>query len=145
VGVPNIQKHVISHANQRYIAGGYSRPVIDAVVATGTFAYTIHHTDNAVLMDVFTFDRVYLGQATYGQLTGFNLDSVTIGIHKAGDSTFNRNWQISQGSIIANAGAGIEDIHPILVEGEASSWRRRKKNEFRSCPPIVLKFVCIDH
>ena len=51
-------------------------------------------------------------------MTNFNFDCVTVGIHKLGDSTFNRNWQIAQGSIIANTGEEIEDIHPIIVEGQ---------------------------
>ncbi|MBN2137057.1 MAG: hypothetical protein JW720_04570 [Sedimentisphaerales bacterium] len=62
--------------------------------------------------------ELYLGPATYGQLTNFNLDCVTVGIHKLGDSTFNRNWQIAQGSIIANTGKTIEEIHPIIIEGK---------------------------
>ena len=61
---------------------------------------------------------VYLGAATYGQLTNFNLDCVTVGIHKLGDSVFNRNWQIAQGSIIANVGKSLDEIHPIIVEGQ---------------------------
>jgi len=89
-------------------------------VAAKTFTYSVDHTDNAVLMDVFTFGAyggVRLGPATYGQLTSFNLDCVTVGIHKSGDGTFNRNWQIAQGSIIANTGARVEDIHPIIIDG----------------------------
>ena len=43
---------------------------------------------------------------------------MTVGIHKLGDSTFNRNWQIAQGSIIANTGPRIEDIHPLIIEGQ---------------------------
>ena len=35
-----------------------------------------------------------------------------------GDGTFNRIWQIAQGSIIANAGPAVDEIHPIIVEGE---------------------------
>ncbi len=31
---------------------------------------------------------------------------------------FNRNWQIAQGSIIANTGPRLEDIHPIIIEGQ---------------------------
>jgi hypothetical protein len=119
--VPRILHCHVNPANQRYIRGGYSRSVIDAVVAAGTFSFAINHTDNAVLMDVFTFGvhgGVYLGPATYGQLTSFNLDCVTVGIHKLGDGTFNRNWQIAQGSIIANTGPRVEDIHPIIVEGQ---------------------------
>jgi hypothetical protein len=119
--VPRILHCHVNPANQRFIRGGYSKSVIDAVVAAGSFSYTINHTDNAVLMDVFTFGvygGVYLGPATYGQLTSFNLDCVTVGIHKLGDGTFNRNWQISQGSIIANTGPRIEEVHPIIVEGQ---------------------------
>jgi hypothetical protein len=40
-----------------------------------------------------------------------------VGVHKTGESAVNRNWQIAQGSIIANAGPRLEDIHPIIVEG----------------------------
>jgi hypothetical protein len=119
--VPRILHCHVNPANQRYIRGGYSRAVVDAVVAAGTFSFAINHTDNAVLMDLFTFGvygGAYLGPATYGQLTSFNLDCVTVGIHKLGDGTFNRNWQIAQGSIIANTGPRIADIHPIIVEGQ---------------------------
>lgn len=119
--IPRILHCHVNPANQRFIVGGYSRAVVDAVMAKKTFTYAINHTDNAVLMDLFTFGAhggVYLGPATYGQLSNFNLDCVTIGIHKLGDGTFNRNWQIAQGSIIANAGPAVEDIHPILIEGQ---------------------------
>jgi hypothetical protein len=119
--IPRVLHCHVNPANQRFIAGGYSRAVIDAVVAARTFSYAINHTDNAVLMDLFTFGvygGAYLGAATYGQLTSFNLDCVTVGIHKLGDGTFNRNWQIAQGSIIANTGPKVEDIHPIIVEGQ---------------------------
>lgn len=119
--VPRVLHCHVNPANLRYFRGGYSRSVIDAVVAKKTFSFAIEHTDNAVLMDLFTFGAyggVYLGAATYGQLTSFNLDCVTVGIHKRGDSTFNRNWQIAQGSIIANVGAKVEDIHPVIIEGQ---------------------------
>lgn len=119
--IPRVLHCHVNPANRRFIDGGYSRAVIDAVVAKGTFTYAIDHTDNAVLLDLFTFGAyggVWLGPATYGQLTSFNLDCVTVGIHKLGDGTFNRNWQIAQGSIIANTGARIEDIHPIIIEGQ---------------------------
>jgi hypothetical protein len=119
--IPRILHCHVNPSNQRFIRGGYSRSVIDSVIARRTFTYVINHTDNAVLMDVFTFGvygGVEMGPATYGQLTSFNLDCVTIGIHKSGDGTFNRNWQIAQGSIIANAGPKVEDVHPIVVEGQ---------------------------
>jgi hypothetical protein len=119
--IPRILHCHVNPANMRYFKGGFSRSVIDAVVKAGTFTYAINHTDNAVLMDLFTFGAyggVYLGPATYGQLSNFNLDCVTVGIHKTGDGTFNRNWQIAQGSIIANAGARVEDVHPIIIEGQ---------------------------
>ena len=119
--IPRLLHCHVNPANQRFIKGGYSRAVIDSVVARKTFTYAINHTDNAQLIDLFTFGvfgGIYLGPATYGQLSNFNLDCVTIGIHKLGDGTFNRNWQIAQGSIIANTGARIEDIHPLVIEGQ---------------------------
>ena len=42
---------------------------------------------------------------------------MNIGIYKTGSNWKNRNWQIAQGSIIANVGERIEDVHPILIEG----------------------------
>ena len=119
--IPRILHCHVNPSNQRFFRGGFSRAVVDAVVAAGTFTYSIDHTDNAVLMDVFAFGAhggVRLGPASYGQLTSFNLDCVTVGIHKSGDGAFNRNWQISQGSIIANTGARAEDIHPLIIDGE---------------------------
>ncbi|MBO4715632.1 MAG: hypothetical protein J5672_05990 [Verrucomicrobia bacterium] len=119
--IPRILHCHVNPSNERIFAGGFSRSVIDSVIKRKTFTYAINHTDNAQLMDVFTFGvygGIYLGPATYGQLTNFNLDCVGVGIHKCGDSTFNRNWQIAQGSIIANVGDKLEDIHPIIVEGE---------------------------
>jgi hypothetical protein len=119
--IPRILHCHVNPSNQRFIKGGYSKRVVDHVVNSGTFTYAINHTDNAVLMDLFTFGAyggVYLGPATYGQLSNFNLDCVTVGIHKLGDGTFNRNWQIAQGSIIANAAPKQEDIHPIIIEGQ---------------------------
>ncbi len=119
--IPRILHCHVNPSNQRFIQGGYSRSVIDAVVRTGAFTYAINHTDNAVLMDLFTFGvfgGVYLGPATYGQLTSFNLDCVAVGIHKLGDGTFNRNWQIAQGSIIANTGPDQAAVHPIIIEGQ---------------------------
>ena len=51
-------------------------------------------------------------------MTNFNFDCVTIGVQKDGDNDFNRNWMLGQGSIIANVGARVEDIHPFLVQGK---------------------------
>jgi hypothetical protein len=122
--IPRILHCHVNPSNQRFFRGGFSRSMIDAVVKAGTFTYAINHTDNAVLMDIFTFGAyggAYLGPATYGQLTSFNLDCVTVGIHKLGDGTFNRNWQIAQGSIIANTGPNVESIHPIILEGQGNT------------------------
>ncbi len=119
--IPRILHCHINPSNRRFIDGGYSRAVIDSVVARKTFAYWIDHTDNAQVIDAFTFGTyggMYLGAASYGQMTNFNFDCVTVGIHKLGDSTFNRNWQIAQGSIIANTGERIDDIHPLIIEGQ---------------------------
>jgi hypothetical protein len=118
--IPRFLHCHVNPANMRLFKGGFSRQVVDSVVARGTYTYSIDHTDNAQLIDVFTFGAyggIRLGPATYGQLTNFNLDCVTVGIYKSGNSTFNRNWQIAQGSIIANAGTDVEQVHPLIVEG----------------------------
>ncbi|OHB59040.1 MAG: hypothetical protein A2Y12_18360 [Planctomycetes bacterium GWF2_42_9] len=119
--IPRILHCHVNPANRRFIDGGYSRAVIDSVVARKTFTYRIDHTDNAQCIDLFTFGAyggIYLGPATYGQLTNFNFDCVTVGIHKLGDNSRNRNWQVSQGSIIANTGQHLNEIHSLIVEGQ---------------------------
>jgi hypothetical protein len=119
--VPRILHCHVNPSIQRFIRGGYSRAVVDAVIAKKTFAYRINHTDNAQLMDLFTFGTyggILLDGESYGQLTNFNFDCVAVGIHKKGNNTKNRNWQIAQGSIIANCGEAVENIHPIIVEGQ---------------------------
>ena len=118
--VPRILHCHVNPSNQRYIRGGFSRAVVDAVIAKKTFTYSINHTDNAQLMDLFTFGAyggILLDSESYGQLTNFNFDCVAVGIHKKGSNTKNRNWQIAQGSIIANCGEPVKGIHPIIVEG----------------------------
>jgi hypothetical protein len=119
--IPRILHCHVNPATRRLIDGQYSPAVVDAVMDRQTFCYHIDHTDNAQLIDLFTFGTwggIWLGPATYGQLTSFNLDCVAVGIHKLGDNSVNRNWQISQGSIIANAGAPVAEIHPVIVEGQ---------------------------
>ena len=117
--IPRILHCHVNPANRRAFMGDCSPAVVDSVVARGTYAYSIDHTDNAQVMDVFTFGTyggIKLGHASYGQLTNFNFDCVTVGVWKGGDSAFNRNWMIAQGSIIANTGK-IAEIHPFVVEG----------------------------
>lgn len=119
--IPRILHCHVNPAIQRFIGGGYARQVNDAVAKKKKFTFAINHTDNAQLMDIFTFGNyggILLGSASYGQLTNFNLDCVTVGIHKMGDNTKNRNWMIAQGSIIANIGKTVEEIHPIIIEGQ---------------------------
>ena len=119
--IPRILHCHVNPSNRRFIDGGYAVAVVDSVVKRKTFTYDIDKTDNAQMIDVFTFGvygGVRLGPASYGQLTNFNLDCVTVGVHKLGDNTFNRNWQVAQGSIIANTGEKVEDVHPIVVEGQ---------------------------
>ena len=119
--IPRVLHCHVNPAVRRTIEGDYHPKVIDSVVDRKTFSYSINHTDNAVLMDLFTFGAyggISLGPACYGQLTNFNLDCVSVGIHKSGDNDFNRNWQIAQGSIIANTGRRTEDIHPIIIDGK---------------------------
>ena len=105
----------------REFGRSFTPAVIDAVVGRKTFAYSINHTDNAQLIDIFTFGTyggILLGGDSYGQMTNFNFDCVAVGIHKLGNSDFNRNWQVAQGSIIANTGESVENIHPIIAEGK---------------------------
>lgn len=119
--VPRILHCHVNPANMREFRRSFTPKVIDSVVRRKSYTYWIDHTDNAQLMDLFTFGvygGIYLGNETYGQLTNFNFDCVGIGIHKLGSQWKNRNWQIAQGSIIANVGERIEDIHPILIEGK---------------------------
>lgn len=118
--IPRILHCHVNPSNMREFGCSFHRPVVDAVVAKKTFTYWIDHTDNAQCIDLFTFGvygGIRLGADTYGQLTNFNLDCVTIGIWKSGSQAFNRNWQIAQGSIIANLGERVEDIHPLLIDG----------------------------
>lgn len=118
--IPRILHCHINPANMSYLNRSFSKNVIDAVVAKKTFAYFIDNTDNAQIIDVFTFGTyggIYLGEATYGQMTNFNFDCVTVGIYKLGNNNKNRNWQIAQGSIIANTGDDINNVHPIVIEG----------------------------
>lgn len=119
--IPRLLHCHVNPAIQRFIKGQVKRSVVDAVIAKKTFSYTLNHTDNAQLIDVFTFGvygGILLGDQTYGQLTNFNLDCVAVGIHKKGANTKNRNWMIAQGSIIANTGEALKDIHPIIIEGQ---------------------------
>jgi hypothetical protein len=119
--VPRILHCHVNPAAQRYIGGQYSKAVVDAVIAKKTYAYTINHTDNAQIIDLFSFGTyggILLGEESYGQLTNFNFDCVAVGILKQGSNSKNRNWQIAQGSIIANTGEKLENIHPIIIEGQ---------------------------
>lgn len=119
--IPRFLHTHVNPAIMRKIGLRFSKAVIDSVVANKTFAYSINHTDNAQLMDVFTFGTwggIHLGDESYGQLTNFNLDCVAVGIFKQGNNTKNRNWMIAQGSIIANAGATVAETHPIIIEGQ---------------------------
>ena len=118
--IPRILHCHVNPANMREFGRSFSREVIDAVVARRTFTYSIDHTDNAQLIDLFTFGAyggILLGNETYGQLTNFNLDCVCVGIFKSGSNRKNRNWMIAQGAIIANTGGNMADIHPFVIDG----------------------------
>lgn len=119
--IPRFLHCHVNPAIMRKIGLKFSKSVIDSVVENKTFAYAVNHTDNAQLIDIFTFGTwggILLGEESYGQLTNFNLDCVAVGIHKKGANTKNRNWMIAQGSIIANAGQTVEETHPIIIEGQ---------------------------
>jgi hypothetical protein len=119
--IPRILHCHVNPAIMRKMGFRFSKAIIDNVIKNKTYCYSIEHTDNAQLIDLFTFATyggIHLGGETYGQLTNFNFDCVTIGIWKQGNNTKNRNWQIAQGSIIANAGTELSEIHPIVIEGQ---------------------------
>lgn len=140
--IPRLLHCHINPANMRYLNRDFRKQVIDAVVSKKTFAYSINHTDNAQVMDVFTFGTyggIYLGEATYGQMTNFNFDCVTIGIYKLGNNGKNRNWQIAQGSIIANTGDDINNVHPIIIEGEGHTALTNVE-AFSSTNPALTTF-----
>lgn len=119
--IPRILHCHVNPALQRLFKGDYPPAIIDAVVAQKTYAYAIDNTDNAQVIDIFTFGTyggIMLGSETYGQLTNFNFDCVANGIYKKGSQVINRNWQISQGSIISNTGEKLNGLHPIIIDGE---------------------------
>lgn len=119
--IPRFLHCHVNPAIMRKMGYHFSKAIIDAVVKNKTYCYSINHTDNAQLMDLFafaTYGGIHLGGESYGQLTNFNLDCVTIGLYKEGNNTKNRNWQIAQGSIIANAGTDVSQVHPIIIEGQ---------------------------
>lgn len=119
--IPRFLHCHVNPAIMREIGFRFSKAVIDSVVDRKTFAFSVNNTDNAQLIDLFTFATwggIHLGDESYGQLTNFNLDCVAVGIYKEGSNTKNRNWQIAQGSIIANAGKTLEETRPIIIEGQ---------------------------
>jgi hypothetical protein len=100
--IPRVLHCHVNPANLRYFRGGYSRAVIDSVVARKTFTYAINHTDNAVLMDVFTFGLT-AACTSVRQPTAVTVSTWTASASASTSwgRTFSRNWQI-WGSIIAN-------------------------------------------
>ena len=127
--IPRILHCHVNPANRRFIDGGHHRDVIDAVMARKTFCYWIDHTDNAQLMDVFTFGTwggIYLGPATYGQLTNSTSTAWRGPIHKLGDSS-STALADQPGIDHANAGAPLADIHPFVWKGKGTRpWRTAK-------------------
>ena len=120
--IPRILHCHVNPAIMREFRGDYNASMIDAVCSNRNYTYWINHTDNAQVMDIFTYGNyggIYLGAYTYGQMTNFNFDCVCNGVFKDGNTPFNRIWEVSQGSIIANASPDglVENIHPFLVQG----------------------------
>lgn len=68
--VPRILHCHVNPANMREFGRSFHKSVIDSVVRQKTYTYWIDHTDNAQLIDLFTFGvhgGIYLGSETYGQ------------------------------------------------------------------------------
>ena len=120
--IPRILHCHVNPAVMREFKGDYPAAMNDRVINQRTYAYSINHTDNAQVMDIFTFGTyggIYLGAYSYGQMTNFNFDCVCNGVFKDGNTPFNRIWEVAQGSIIANVSPDgkVENIHPFLVQG----------------------------
>src|SRR3546814_2742944 len=62
--IPRFLHCHVNPAIMREIGLHYSKAVIDAVVDNGTFAYAVNHTDNAQLIDIFTFATWEIGRAS---------------------------------------------------------------------------------
>ncbi|MBQ9583030.1 MAG: hypothetical protein IJR25_01725 [Bacteroidales bacterium] len=121
--IPRILHCHVNPAIMREFRGDYNHVINDYVVNQKTYAYWIDHTDNAQVMDIFTFGTyggIYLGPYTYGQLTNFNFDQVCNGVLKDGNTYFNRIWEVAQGSIIASVSPDgkVANIHPFIVQGQ---------------------------
>ncbi len=121
--IPRILHCHVNPAVMREFKGDTNNITNDYVVNQKTYAYWIDHTDNAQVMDIFTFATyggIYLGPYTYGQLTNFNFDQVGIGVFKDGNTPFNRIWEVAQGSIIASVSpdGNVANIHPFVVQGQ---------------------------
>jgi hypothetical protein len=121
--IPRILHCHVNPAVMREFKGDYPAAMNDRVINQQTYAYWINHTDNAQVMDIFTFGTyggIWLGPYTYGQMTNFNFDCVCNGVFKDGNTPFNRIWEVAQGSIIANVSPDkkVENIHPFIVQGQ---------------------------
>ena len=120
--IPRILHCHVNPANMREFGRSYNLAVVDYVAGKGKYCYSIDHTDEAVLMDVFAFGvygGFYFGPSTYGEMTSFDVDSCIEGIHICGDGYFNRIWHISQGTLITNVGNDATRNHPVVIEGNA--------------------------
>jgi len=118
--IPRILHCHVNPANMRVFHKEYNIRVLDKVVEKKNYTYWVNNTDNMIIMDVFAFGvygGIYLGPWSYGQLTSFSFDCCVEGIHVCGDGSWNRNWDISQGAIVANLGADYKKVHPFVIEG----------------------------
>lgn len=111
----------INPGNMRGFRGTMPKSVIDHIVAQKKYAIWVGRGDNIVIMDLHVFGlygACYFSTASYGQLTSFSFDCVVNGIYKKGGGQKHHQWMISQGSIIANAGTNIDEVWPIVIEGQ---------------------------
>ena len=151
--IPRILHCHVNPANMREFGRGFSASMVDYVVAKQTYAYWIDRTDNAVVMDVFTYGSyggIYLGENTYGQLTNFNFDCVTVGIRRLGNTSKNRTWLIAQGSIIANQGTDVDAVHPVVIGGSGGHTSLTNVECFsgmnggHNCVGASYDFICLE-
>lgn len=151
--IPRILHCHVNPANMREFGRGFSASMVDYVVGQQTYAYWIDRTDNAVVMDVFTYGSyggIYLGENTYGQLTNFNFDCVTVGIYRLGNMSKNRTWLIAQGSVIANQGLDVAAVHPVVIGGSGGHTSLTNVECFsgmnggHNCVGASYDFICLE-
>lgn len=126
--VPRILHCHVNPYNMREFQKSFTKEMIEAVIEKKAFAFTLDFVNNAQVIDIFTYGvygGINLGAYSYGQLSHFNFDCVSVGIYRNNWAEPPKNnkrnskiysWMISQGAIVANVGKSFPEIMPIILE-----------------------------